>query len=659
MQKQHNDMMAHLRKLIQRNKDLNFNIAMKPKDVTRGLAYALKTGNWNTNRNQPSNSSKNQGVSQILNRLNYIAPLSHLRRTTASDTTLSVVRQQHNTQYGTVCPSETPEGQSCLTLDTLILTPSGNIPIGNLKNGDKVISVDSITYETSVTTIYNYFQKKCIINDIQITGGWSIKATDDHPFLTKHGWKEVKDISVADNVYLKYVQTQYEHSIKEEENILESILNVSEVKQSILEKNNQKLENMGLLPLKNNDRRLPIIARMFGYIISNGCITTDKRATSSFIQLCFDQKVDSEEFQNDCKLLGFEKRESKDGREINQTPYRTCHHGSIAYLFMALGVPYGKKTVKSYTLPDWILNGSKLVKREFLSGFQGGDGGSNRTVESLDNRMIFEELFKEFDSNVKQEEYCSYLMIRFSDEFQNIIAYMENIGYRYASSKTEKGVKAYFYLLHKLHIWNKKIQMYNDIKNMVGNGSSIEDVISKYRFLRRRQIIEIYNLPIPKCPKMVSFEKFIDENYNNKGCFMQISSITKSSESSIVADFTTVSNNHSFIANDIVTHNCGIVKNLALLCHVSKGTDAYNVYKWLKENVNYVPVTLLNPNKLVYGWKIFVNGNYLGIYPTEDKSERCFHRNKPISIPLWVYGFRHARSLGMIDEDVSISTHTR
>lgn len=122
MQKQHNDMMAHLRKLLQRNKELNFNIAMKPKDVTRGLAYALKTGNWNTNRNQPSNSSKNQGVSQILNRLNYIAPLSHLRRTTASDTTLSVVRQQHNTQHGIICPSETPEGQACgKNLPTILL----------------------------------------------------------------------------------------------------------------------------------------------------------------------------------------------------------------------------------------------------------------------------------------------------------------------------------------------------------------------------------------------------------------------------------------------------------------------------------------------------------------------------------------------------------
>lgn len=98
---------------------------------------------------------------------------------------------------------------------------------------------------------------------------------------------------------------------------------------------------------------------------------------------------------------------------------------------------------------------------------------------------------------------------------------------------------------------------------------------------------------------------------------------------------------------------------MALLCHVSKGTDAYNVYKWLKDNVKYVPITKLNPNKPVYGWKIFVNGNYLGIYPTDDKSERCFtKKGQPVPIPKWVLGFKTARSIGKIDEDVSISTHT-
>jgi len=40
-----------------------------------------------------------------------------------------------------------------------------------------------------------------------------------------------------------------------------------------------------------------------------------------------------------------------------------------------------------------------------------------------------------------------------------------------------------------------------------------------------------------------------------------------------VMDFTTVSNNHSFVANGFVTHNCGLIKNLALGAHVRAGYD--------------------------------------------------------------------------------------
>ena len=40
-----------------------------------------------------------------------------------------------------------------------------------------------------------------------------------------------------------------------------------------------------------------------------------------------------------------------------------------------------------------------------------------------------------------------------------------------------------------------------------------------------------------------------------------------------VADFTTLSQNHSFIANGIITHNCGLITNAALSCVVTIGTD--------------------------------------------------------------------------------------
>ena len=55
------------------------------------------------------------GVAQVLNRLTYIASLSHLRRVnTPIDKSGKLIppRKLHNTSWGFICCAETPEGQS-------------------------------------------------------------------------------------------------------------------------------------------------------------------------------------------------------------------------------------------------------------------------------------------------------------------------------------------------------------------------------------------------------------------------------------------------------------------------------------------------------------------------------------------------------------------
>ena len=55
------------------------------------------------------------GVAQVLNRLTYLASLSHLRRINTpleKSGELIAPRKLHNTTLGFLCPAETPEGQS-------------------------------------------------------------------------------------------------------------------------------------------------------------------------------------------------------------------------------------------------------------------------------------------------------------------------------------------------------------------------------------------------------------------------------------------------------------------------------------------------------------------------------------------------------------------
>lgn len=97
-------------KLIHVLNKTNIHKIIKPTVIESGLKYGLATGNWGV-----KNSRMRQGVAQVLNRLTYVSNISHLRRiNTPIEKTGKLVqpRKLHPTQWGVICPSETPEGAS-------------------------------------------------------------------------------------------------------------------------------------------------------------------------------------------------------------------------------------------------------------------------------------------------------------------------------------------------------------------------------------------------------------------------------------------------------------------------------------------------------------------------------------------------------------------
>lgn len=88
----------------------NINKVIKSVLLEVGLKTSLATGNFGSAK---AGGPSKIGVSQVLNRLNYISGISHLRRiSTPIEKTGKLVlpRKLHNTQWGYICPSETPEG---------------------------------------------------------------------------------------------------------------------------------------------------------------------------------------------------------------------------------------------------------------------------------------------------------------------------------------------------------------------------------------------------------------------------------------------------------------------------------------------------------------------------------------------------------------------
>lgn len=80
---------------------------IKPNTIEQGLRQALSTGAFG--------SQSRKGLSQMLNRMNHLHSASYLRRVItptvdASTNKMTSPRHLHNTQYGSMCPLETPEG---------------------------------------------------------------------------------------------------------------------------------------------------------------------------------------------------------------------------------------------------------------------------------------------------------------------------------------------------------------------------------------------------------------------------------------------------------------------------------------------------------------------------------------------------------------------
>ena len=101
------DMRYQLERANMRSRELKIATAIRSDVLTERLLHALATGNWVGGR---------AGVSQLLERSNYIATLSHLRRIISPLSRAQPhfeARDLHPTQWGKICPTETPEGPNC------------------------------------------------------------------------------------------------------------------------------------------------------------------------------------------------------------------------------------------------------------------------------------------------------------------------------------------------------------------------------------------------------------------------------------------------------------------------------------------------------------------------------------------------------------------
>ncbi len=101
-----NDLLYNFQRLVKRGKFSSVKIIIRDKLLTSRIKSAMATGSWVGGR---------RGISQNMDRTNYLATLSHLQRIvsllSASQENFEA-RALHSTHWGRLCPIETPEGTS-------------------------------------------------------------------------------------------------------------------------------------------------------------------------------------------------------------------------------------------------------------------------------------------------------------------------------------------------------------------------------------------------------------------------------------------------------------------------------------------------------------------------------------------------------------------
>ena len=624
---------------------------MKSTTIENGINRALATGDFSIKQ---SNSSK-VGVAQVLNRLTYVSSLSHLRRINTpleKSGELIAPRKLHNTTFGFLC----------LTGDTDVLL-SNRIDsklIKNMKDGDRVTTVNPETLFDEPSDIHSFFCKMPDkLFEITTISGRKIKATANHPFLInndgKYEWKNLEDLKKDDKVIIRHVA----------KNIFDENTSVLKINDSeVLDHYKMELLELNLLNKNIPTYKLKIIARLIGALNTDGHLY-ERNDTKKYYNASFylGEELDAIQVATDISSLGFGNvsvrqkttnfEDKTSGRTTTYRTWEVSKNGSFAYLLSLVGGVIGKKTNTQRFIPEWLLNSELSIKREFLSAFQGGDGSrlsyqkndkswkpnigitfqttSNEYLNDTINYMTqIKDMFYEFGikSEIKTDivdENKTKVCIVFEKSSENLAKYADNINYTYCEEKRRTSAPIIEHL--KIKEFNKKtrdghyqyiIENHKnvDMKELLIKTNLTENQIRKVISKNKKGVSQT-----TRSTTEIIYEEFIKENIVENGCVSVPILSIEEIEPELVYDFTTRSDNHSFVASSFVCHNCpaetpegqsiGIVKNISYLGHITIPTNSSSLYEYIKPHILPLETT---PSELLHGKvKVFVNGAWLGV----------------------------------------------
>ncbi|MBU0761977.1 MAG: RtcB family protein [Candidatus Altiarchaeota archaeon] len=424
-----------------------------------------------------------------------------------------------------------------------------------------------------------------------------VKATGEHPFLTREGMVEVKTLAKGFELGVSlFTGVAYE---KPSDKVILTSEDMSMTKQSL-----DELIKRKLLPLTEDSVYLPYLAKILGYLFGDGVVYFS--GNTGYV-CAYGVKEDLELMKKDLKQLGYSASiysrsrnhmiiDQYGKKEFSTTNYELhVKSTSLAKLLVALGMPLGKKTSTDYGVPSWIIGSKRWVKRLFLAGFFGAELSSpdthsktgfyspivsqNKNGVCLENGRAFMTQLKQLLDELGVE--CTKVSVRrefknkegetyrlrliISAKEDNLLRLWRNIGFEYNRKRQILAEIASLYILRKKAHTRASTKIASKVKALREKKMSLKEVQTLIasdtvnpRFIERHyyedagQRIRL---------DFKSFAKFKDESMRDirkYGClFDTVIDIKKIHSAGMVYDLT-VKDNHNFTADGFIVSNCGV-----------------------------------------------------------------------------------------------------
>jgi peptide subunit release factor 1 (eRF1)/intein/homing endonuclease len=445
--------------------------------------------------------------------------------------------------------------------------------------------------------------------------GRALIATEDHPFFTPTGWKNLAAIKPGDLVCvypcddMDSSNPNFSDGCHDKDRILidEQSIRRLPFPPANIELTIRRLKHRGLLPLTRSNPKLPLIARVMGHIFGDGSFTHNietrngKPYSHFTFDICVGDKDSEEAVRADLISLGSKVAKAFPTTRILNVEGRSYTTKTIHIKFRdtaffamlrALGAPIGSKVKNGTKIPKWLFEAPALVQREFLAGYMGGDGEAPRMTrsnpisairitfhraESLrDQAFRFAQDISTLWSNfgvkinaiTSQPGYVKKdgtktleFELRFALTEENVLRICHAVGYRYSERKASASSLVGEYLRVKSFLRAEAQTKMLTARQMRYNGSTVLEMASsldipetKAKSWTSGGVVKplVSSTMIPEFSEWLSVSRVHSDQLLLWENVVSIEPV----ELQDVRDLTLDSEDHSFFANGFLVHNC-------------------------------------------------------------------------------------------------------